>query len=479
MCFIFGDVIQIGPSVGVSKDRADVYDVKILPNDISDSALNLLDASRFSYLAIVDAGSSGCRAHVYRYGKLGSLTGPLYVLPQHTSKKVKPGLSSFASNPNDAGESLEGLVEFLKTQVPESYWSKTPIWLKATAGLRMLALDKKDKSDAILKSVAKFLSDKSKCPFFFRYSWAKIISGNEEAGFGWIAYNYLKKIIGPKKSMSQKPYVVVEMGGASSQVSQLAPPSYASLIPKDYKFSFDIEGEEYTLYTYSYLGYGADAARETVNKMLTNGGKESGSITDPCLFDGYKRDSKTERKDPYEGPLGSTVIGTAKKDVKQCFKNVAQLFNSNKGSCPSSGPHSFDCIYQPDFITASENILVFENFYYVTSALGFKSKTSTDTPFPLLTTPSEITQGANEICQMELDKVNDIYPKDSQPKDVNLKLCFASTYASSFLTKGIGFKDNKLVTIQKEVDGNEIEWALGAAYREASAFLKRTNLRGD
>lgn len=25
------------------------------------------------------------------------------------------------------------------------------------------------------------------------------ISGNEEGGFGWIAFNYLKKIIGPKK----------------------------------------------------------------------------------------------------------------------------------------------------------------------------------------------------------------------------------------------------------------------------------------
>lgn len=473
---MFGDVMQIGPSVGVSKDRADVYEVKILPNDISDSAMNQLDASLFSYLAIVDAGSSGCRAHVYRYGKLGSLTGPLYVLPQHTSKKIKPGLSSFANNPNDAGESLSGLVEFLKTQVPESYWTKTPIWVKATAGLRMLALDKEEKSNAILSSVVKFLSDKTKSPFFFRSSWAKVISGNEEAGYGWIAYNYLKKIIGPKKSMSQKPYVVVEMGGASSQVSQLAPPSYNSLIPKDYKFSFDIEGESYTLYTYSYLGFGADAARETVNKILKNAAKDD-SVSDPCLFKGYKRDGTVERKDPYEGPVDSSVIGSAKKGNTQCNNNVAQLFKSNKGSCPTAGPHSFDCIYQPDFVTSSENILVFENFYYVTSALGLKSKTSTNAAFPLLTTPSDITQSANEICQLELEKVNENYPKDSQPKDVNLKLCFAATYASSFLTKGIGLKDNKLVTIQKEVDGNEIEWALGAAFKEASDFLKRTNLR--
>ena len=472
--------MKMGSSVGLSKDRADAYDVKVLPIDMSDSTLHKLDASRFSYLAIVDAGSSGCRAHVYRYGKLGSLTGPLYVLPHHTSKKIKPGLSSFASNPDDAGESLLGLVEFLKTQVPEDCWSKTPIWVKATAGLRMLALDNKSKSDAILKSVVKFLSDKNKSPFFFRASWAKIISGNEEAGFAWIAYNYLKKIIGPKKVMSQKPYAVVEMGGASSQVSQLAPPSYASLIPNDYKFSFDIEGETYTLYTYSYLGYGADAARESVNKILKNGAKNKEDIADPCLFDGYKRDKSVERKDPYEGPIESTVIGSAKKDVGLCANNVAQLFKSKKDKCPTAGPHSFDCTYQPDFITSSENILVFENFYYVTSALGLKSsstRTTTKEPFPLLTTPSDISQNANQICRTEFQEVNEIYPKDSQPKDVNLKLCFSATYASSFLTKGIGLKDDKVVTIQKEVDGNEIEWALGAAFKEAADFLKRTNLR--
>lgn len=121
----------------MASDRSENYNVKVLP-DIDDSQLAVLPPSSFSYLAMIDAGSSGCRAHVYRYGKLGSLEGPLYVIPQHVSKKVKPGLSSFASNPTDAGSSLQGLVEFLKEQVPSESWGNTPVWLKATAGLRML-----------------------------------------------------------------------------------------------------------------------------------------------------------------------------------------------------------------------------------------------------------------------------------------------------------------------------------------------------
>ena len=87
----------------LSKDRSEAYNLKVLPDNLDDTSLILLDKEAFSYLAMIDAGSSGCRAHVYRYGKLGSIKGPLYVLPQHESFKVKPGLSTFANHPQDAG----------------------------------------------------------------------------------------------------------------------------------------------------------------------------------------------------------------------------------------------------------------------------------------------------------------------------------------------------------------------------------------
>ena len=45
------------------------------------------------------------------------------------------------------------------------------------------------------------------------------------------------------KIPDQTPYAVVEMGGASSQVSQMAPTQAdADAIPQEYRFSFDIEG---------------------------------------------------------------------------------------------------------------------------------------------------------------------------------------------------------------------------------------------
>ena len=116
-----------GTSSGLA-DKSDLYAVKVLPASLSEKALGSLPRDAYSYLAMIDAGSSGCRAHVYRYGKLNNLDGPLYILPEHKSKKIKPGLSSFKDKPQDAGSSLAGLVQFLKDEIPEESWRHTPVW---------------------------------------------------------------------------------------------------------------------------------------------------------------------------------------------------------------------------------------------------------------------------------------------------------------------------------------------------------------
>ena len=129
------------------------------------------------------AGSSGCRAHVYRYGVLGDENGPLYIHPVHDSLKVKPGLSSFKHDPTAAGASLEGLITFMKSKVPENQWSNTPIYLKATAGLRLVGAKERD---AILTSVQRYLGDKKRNPFFFYPDNARVISGLEEGAVSYI-----------------------------------------------------------------------------------------------------------------------------------------------------------------------------------------------------------------------------------------------------------------------------------------------------
>jgi hypothetical protein len=40
----------------------------------------------------------------------------------------------------------------------------------------------------------------------------------QEGALGWLSFNYMKRIVGPKRQAGLEPYAVVEMGGASSQV---------------------------------------------------------------------------------------------------------------------------------------------------------------------------------------------------------------------------------------------------------------------
>ena len=174
------------------------------------------------------------------------------------------------------------------------------------------------------------------------------------------------------------------------------------------------------------------------------------------------------------------------------MKTIAKIFTGKSADTPecngngrrligSDGKVTFACTYQPDFVTNSANMLVFENFFYMASALGVASATpkEKDTPvFPLVTTPALIKAASNKMCALDYTSVQNTYPLDSQGKDNNIKFCFVGSYSYSFLVEGLGIASNKQITTQKEVGSDvEIEWALGAAYKEAADFLKRSNLR--
>jgi hypothetical protein len=125
-------------------------------------------ASRY---IVIDAGSSGCRVHVYRLSTPAGQALPTVELPDKKLKK-SPGLSTFASNPGDAGASLAGLLEFAEQHVPAPERPSTPIRLAATAGLRLLP---KETADAILDSCYTFLKEKS--TFLVTRDKISIISG--------------------------------------------------------------------------------------------------------------------------------------------------------------------------------------------------------------------------------------------------------------------------------------------------------------
>lgn len=161
-------------------------------------------------------------------------------------KAVVPGLSSVANNPTLAtvGAYLTPLLDFASSVVPPSQQPKTPLYLLATAGMRLVPqlqrLQILSLSCEYVKGKYSF-SMAAGCQRQFR-----VISGDLEAVFGWVAVNYLKqdgfaarvrgvKIkttieSGDKEYMKDEDdnieseaaaptYGFLELGGASAQVA--------------------------------------------------------------------------------------------------------------------------------------------------------------------------------------------------------------------------------------------------------------------
>jgi apyrase len=416
-----------------------------------------------NYMAVIDAGSSGSRVHVYEYTyNNGQVLGGHYatkvVKPDHATMKSKPGLSSFANNPDQAGTSVEPLIAFAKEHIPANKVETTPILLKATAGMRLLQQEKADVVDSIMESVKSTLSNSG---FRFVPSNANIISGQEEGMLGWLALNYLHDThtsANLRGSASNRPiWSVLEMGGASVQVS--VPLANSAGIPGSYvlPYSSPSSGENGSIYTHSFLGFGVQSAKDAVEKALFDE-EEEGQVIDvlhhPCLPDGF-----TEQLPPIHDHA-TTLAGTG--DFDRCQEIIKKAVFAQQPDkveeCKSSATHCFWNGAASPTLNAEQQFWAFENFFYTMSGVGEMTSDESARKFRI----SDYERVAKEMCAKEWDDIEEAYPKDTQPKEYNKDWCFSALYAYSFLTSGLGLDAEQAVMVGNSVENVGIDWALGA-----------------
>lgn len=85
------------------------------------------------------------------------------------------GISTFGDKPENASSYLSPLLNFAENHVPHTKHHETPLYILATAGMRLLP---KAKQDAILKNLRTTLPTLTK--FYFTESQADVISGKQE-----------------------------------------------------------------------------------------------------------------------------------------------------------------------------------------------------------------------------------------------------------------------------------------------------------
>jgi len=102
----------------------------------------------------------------------------------------------------------------LAPHLPTSRAASALLYVKATAGLRLLPVLQ---AELLLAAVGRSLSNRTHCPFSFVE--ARVISGEEEALFGWLSANALLGRLDRAATAHSDTVAWLDLGGASAQLA--------------------------------------------------------------------------------------------------------------------------------------------------------------------------------------------------------------------------------------------------------------------
>ncbi|KAI8971394.1 nucleoside phosphatase GDA1/CD39 [Pilobolus umbonatus] len=392
------------------------------------------------YAVMVDAGSTGSRIHVYKFHQCHH-TDPARFEKEELFAQTIPGLSAYAQDPDQAALSLDPLLKDAEKAIPEQLHSRTPIALKATAGLRLLG---DEKSENILRSVYHHL--KSHYPFHIvgGQEGVSIMDGRDEGVYAWITVNFL---LGNFDTPSKHTVAVLDLGGGSTQIvfepDLLPDGTHVQLPHNDFKYQLQHEDQSYLLYQYSYLGYGLMEARKQIHQKMMEVNKDAEDIVHVCL----PRDLNwVYKKGEYP------IQFTGKGYYSDCLE-IADMILKKDEACQYE-PCAFNGIHQPNIANSFSKgpIYILSYFYDRTIPLGL----------PATFYLPELASLTESVCTGSyLENLTDVALREEildRPE-----WCLDLSFIYRLLSYGYEIPDDREITTIKTIDGVETGWCLGAA----------------
>ena len=355
------------------------------------------------YLLIIDAGSSGSRIYIYQVES--DYYGDVPKIIQLGSKKVTPGISAWGEDPERDRSNLASLIQAAAQQIPEGARKQTPLYVMATAGMRILSDNKRER-------IIKAISDYLKHDGTFNFKSAVTISGTYEALYAWIALNYLDDQFNP----SMKREGTLEMGGASTQIAFTVPRGFKG--PKIRRF---YRGEKYKIVAKSYLYMGSNEAAAMVSSAN-------------CFPKGF--------------PISEDEKGAGNFDL--CILDIQEKFNTLCESLECNGPH---CIFQDEFIiNTQQDYLAFSAYWHTFNFLKMNN--------PIML--EALQKKGSELCAADWETLKEKY--SDIPVNFLRTYCFNAAYYLALFQNGYRFPENATnINTADRMNGMEITWTLGAA----------------
>ncbi|KAK9742312.1 hypothetical protein RND81_03G163200 [Saponaria officinalis] len=443
-------------------------------------------ASKF-YI-VLDCGSTGTRVYIYQASvahkknsnlpiSLTSYSGT-YRKPKGQSGRAynrmetEPGLDKLVRNSTGLKTAIKPLLRWAAKQIPKTSHKTTSLFLYATAGVRLLPTVDSDwllnHAWAVLKS----------SPFVCQREWVKIISGMEEAYYGWIALNYETGILGavPKKST----FGALDLGGSSLQVT------FESKEPVHNKINLNLSigPVKHHLNAYSLSGYGLnDAFDKSVVRLLKGMPKVSKDdlvrgnveINHPCLHNGYKSQYACSQcavnQEAGSPRYGEKVLGKGGKpgipirligspNWAECSALAKFAVNLSEWSDLSPG---LDCDVQPCALTDNHphphgQFYAMSGFFVVYRFFNLTADATLD----------DVLEKGHRFCEKTWDAARKSVP----PQPFIEQYCFRAPYIVSLLRDGLHITDGQMM-----IGSGGTTWTQGVALVEAGkSFATRPDI---
>ncbi|KAL3837774.1 hypothetical protein ACJIZ3_022365 [Penstemon smallii] len=418
------------------------------------------------FYVVLDCGSTGTRVYIYEasvnYEKDDNLPISLKSLPEGFKKKpgsengraynrmeTEPGFDKLVHNISGLRKAIKPLIHWAEKQIPKKSHKTTTLFLYATAGVRRLP---SSDSEWLLNNAWSILKSS---PFLCKKEFIKIITGMEEAYYGWIALNYHTGVLGsiPRK----ETYGALDLGGSSLQVTFEGKREETNL-------KLSLGSVNHHLNAYSLSGFGLnDAFDKSVAYLLKNHPRitEKVEIKHPCLQSGYKElyvcsSCASVGKKPLEPKKTGVfvrLIGAPKWD--ECSKLAKVTVNLSEWS--SNHKPGIDCEVHP--CALEENLphpvgqfYGMSGFYVVYRFFNLTSDASLD----------DVLRKGREFC----DKTWDVAKKSVVPQPFIEQYCFRAPYIVLLLREGLHISDGNVI-----IGSGSITWTLGVAlYGAGKAF---------
>jgi len=493
-----------------------------IPGAMGSSPVQSTSTRELHYAIVLDAGSSGTRAYLYSWpehsGDKHELLkiSPLLQDGEPMVKKASPGLSSMGETPDNAFEYLRPLLTFASNNIPQNKHKETPLYILATAGMRLL---EKGKQEAVLSNLRKGI--KENFSFYFPEGHLEIISGKQEGIYQWLSINYVlgkfqhadhlgkdEELVAVEPSSNRdsdslvfRPRTVgaLDMGGASMQIALEITTNLQleGMSEKDKSQVAEINlgcqehdtEHTYRIFVTTFLGFGANEAMARHHRhiflatMLREGsvpGKDpEHRLKDPCRPLGIKDNISLALDLPnlrLENPEllsqlkeSQTVhfYGTGDWDLCQAslsnFTQSGETLVSCTQSCPDPG------IRPPPIQFDNSEFYGFSEFWYtMDDVLGMGGQYMY----------AKYKEAARQFCATKWHQTWAKFLQGSFPNSDVERLqtqCFKSVWVSTALHQGLTFPTNygHLTAAPNTVHGEVVHWTLGALLYRTRFFPLR------